>query len=292
MFDIYKIICFLGEKLYYTPGSYLDETVDLFENLFKFFKEGSLLDRVKRRIRDHNDYYSAPEKFRSISHGNYIDWLYSTDMVEYDEYKVIYDRVPKDAVLAPLGRRLSTCEFFDITSTNKVPENSLEYCEVYSLLESKNTDESKRLMRWLNEHFDAEKHFNKEYKKINKSIQNAKKIINGQNVIFTLDRSTDFKNEKFIKDYKHQVVLFSELKKIVGDMESFIRSNMCSLKNQGKYEENEKNITSVIMSMSNLRRYIQKQGEILKENVELLKKVDLNPRSFWAREHKSFVMSA
>lgn len=149
MYDIYKLLCFLGEKMYRTVLSgrrVNDEIFDLLDKFYQFFNENprdniNLLNRVKQRINDKTDFYNlldnTPDKFYENSHySKFINFV--LDIIEFDfsfrtenylERNNIYDDY--------LTKDVSNCQFID-KFRGTGPKTSIEYCELLANVKDKN----------------------------------------------------------------------------------------------------------------------------------------------------------
>jgi hypothetical protein len=288
LFDTYKIICFLGEKLVQSKISRIK--LELINQFFQYFGQGNITNRVIRRMTDNTDFYSLNMSYRSRTQDSYIEWILTDE--EYIN-SILYKKVPADAYLVS-NDPVPTCKFYDMISTNNPPKNNLEYCEVYASINNsgKNSIEKKELLKWLDQNFDSEKHFKKEFREFRDvHLPKIEDFVEDDNdVVIKLSSRSKLEEKSFIDEYKRRILFFSEIKMILSYLDSMIRSARCALSNQNKYEKYEENINLVEEYANKVRRYVFKQSRIIDDNIYYLKTVRLDKKSFWVQGHKKLVL--
>lgn len=302
MFDVYKIICFLAERLYTSAQSaHTINMLQIIDQLFSFFNEGSVKHRVIARLNNRMDYYNPNISLKSITHDNYLNWLQLQSGVTLPIHRDLGPLIDKGVFTAPINDSIDSCRFYDIISSEKGPETALEYCEVVSainndpLISPYNKD---KYLSWLNSNFNSETYVDETLPIINRILIETNKIkninlVNSTSIIPKLSSTSHFSTAEFVQIYKSHIYALLQIKDIISNLSSYIRSILCALTNQGKlskYRSVIHNLTSTATEMTN---FINENRQILKDNVNLAKNInwsgirDINIRQFWITEHET-----
>jgi hypothetical protein len=306
MYDVYKIIGFLGEKLYskrLTPEAY--EIRSMLDDMFLFFKDGSLRDRVAKRLKG-NDWYNAPERLENITHDEFIQWLKSqTKLPVHVDMELLRKN---NVILAPINTKLNMCEFYDLVSDDNGPKSSLQYCEVVSAINddlSLSEYDKQTSLAWLNDKFDASEYFvdnyeiAEEYIQVADDIKQSRLLPRSNNMIPLLSNSGNVATQQFVKLYKQHIIDFLQLKDVTSELISFLRASICSLATQGTYNKHSNEIKYLADTTSKLTVFIDSQREILNNNLRFAKSINWSPLTndssvikFFTEEHENLILAA
>lgn len=308
MFDIYKIIGFLGEKNYFNSSSSVatQEIRKLLEILFSSFNEGSLYDRVKKRLGG-NDWYSADIKYRNITHDDFLTWLSTKSNIKLPVHSDLLALMANGIYAAPINTPLDTCAFYNLISNDRGPETSLEYCEVVAAINQDTTMSpqiKQESIKWLDNHFNANEHFLDTLKTIYSDNQEIatlyqkRRIGNSMDIIPALSTSSNLFTQQFVVSYRDTIIDLLKIKDLYTEMTSFIRASTCSLSSQGTYQQNQVTIESIIKALSKWSDFINYQRKILKINLDFIKNSswksatsDKSVIKFWDSEHKILIFA-
>jgi hypothetical protein len=299
MYDTYKILGFLGEKLYTKPRTihYAPMAV-LLEKLFSFFGEGTLLSRVERRLNAKRDWYGAPEQYRNLDHDDYITWLRNQVDIENPIFTNL-SMIP-GVYTAPINTSMDTCTFYQMMGSNNGPATSLEYCEVVGAINADTVLDpygKQQAVSWLNTHFDAEKYFTNTLPTVNEKIQEVNDLRAHTNIPNLLT-VTNAAYPEFVNSYRNSILDLLKIKDLTADTISYTRASICSLISQGTYQKFSTQINALSTMTTEWVQFINQQRTILQNNVDYAKTVDWSTRThdkqvlaFYRTEHEVLVFA-
>jgi len=311
MYDVYKILGFLGENFYtdkHINKPYAYEISLLLETLFSFFNEGSLIERVQKRLYTGRDYYNRNNNLRSVTHDDYINWIRHQSGIINPIHTNIATLIAQGIYTAPIKTSIDTCKFYDMVSSEKGPNSSLEFCEIVEAINNDTALDShskQEALSWLNEHFNAEEYFQNALPTIlriletNISLQETYKI-NDNNMIpdISLSSSPDLDSLEFINMYKTHIINLLTIKDVTADVATFIKASICSLAIQGKFQKYRDKLEEVEKTTIAWIQYIDSQKKILQKNLAYAKSISWDSRtsdkkilSFWKIEHKNLILA-
>jgi len=303
MCDVYKIIGFVGQKLYTSrENQYTKEKIMIFEKLFAFFGEGTLEDRIIYRLQKVHDWYEAKEKYRRITHDDYLYWLQYKSGILSPVHLNLNLLNSVGIYLAPINTKMSTCKFYDLISTDKGPKDSLEYCEVMGAISQNNglEEESKRQsIEWLNSKFNASEYFDRTYpimENIAIGVNNTR--VNNINSFPGLAKASirDLTSKQFVSKYRSSLLAILEMKDNLDQLNSYVNSSTCSLSHQDTFDGNKLKIMTLNNTIERSNDFIDETRKILNMDVETMKKLKLSNSyylidTFWKLEHKTLVVA-
>jgi hypothetical protein len=311
MYDLYKLIGFLGEIMI-RQGKLNDEAIQIYNFLevcFSFFKEGTLRDRVsKRKIDPSHDFYGAAEKYRLVTHDVFIDFLTETYWGRLPIITDMSELTVRGIYQAPINTNLDTCAFYDLFAGENGPQNSVEYCEVTSAIESDSTMSryiKKDLISWLDARFDADQYFKQQLPwiennfEIMREIKSMRTLVNTGDIIPILTSSSqEIYSIEFVNIYREQIINLLKIKDIIAITLAFFRASLCSLTKQNNYLTNQARCTELFVAIEAWYKYQQTQRAIVEDNVNLSKNqnwsismTERTVRKFWEYEHNNLFMS-
>src|SRR5690606_35851704 len=129
--------------------------------LFAFFNEGSLIERVNRHQKNF-DYYRANEKYRNITHNDYLSWLLTKSGVNIPLH-TSSTLAAENIFTAPMHTGMDTCQFYELMAGNTGPTNSFEFCEVINSIRIDpvlSDNEKYMAIGWISQRFDSQSQFN------------------------------------------------------------------------------------------------------------------------------------
>jgi len=307
MFDVYKIIGFMGESIYTSPRTDNYKSIsDLLDGLFSFFKEGSLLDRVKKRLSGKRDWYAPNLTYRDITHDTYIDWLQSKSEIGTLVHTNLAFLMENGVLTAPINTAMDTCTFYDMISNDSGPVTSLEYCDAVTAINQDNvlsSDIKQNAIKWLNERFDAETYFQDTIQQINNDVIEASILRFSNHVsdsediaVPRLSQLQNGENElstvKFIDSYRNQIFQVLRVKELTSNLFSYIRANICALMTQHKLSKYKLELDKLSNIAAELVKFTQTNRAVLKQNVEYINKIKWDTSlpnkvsKFWKQEHE------
>lgn len=301
MYDTYKLLGFLGERLFTRPKTrYHAEIVDILENLFSFFRDGPLIDRVRRRLNAKYDWYTVPRRFRRTQHDTYIRWMENNTNIPDPVHGDISHLAVRGIYAAPINTAIDTCDFYDLVTLTVNPRNSLEYCEVISAIEADKTltDKVKQeAINWLNTHFDADKYFKSSYQEVYSELNRLMILQNGGNIPVLSDVA-NIRSSIFVERYRRYIVDVLRIKDITSKAIAYIRASICSLIQQGKYNANSKEIDKLNTLTKEWVDYINRQRSILSDNENFVASTNWSRvgiarwiQEFWDIEHGNLILA-
>lgn len=307
MYDVYKILGFLGEKIYLKGST--SEAIkirDMLEIMFSFFGEGTLQARVAKRLKG-NDWYSAPEKYRSITHDDYITWLTTKSGLSLPIHRNILSLMAQGVYQPPINTNLDTCKFYNAVSSDKGPKTSLEYCEVVTAINQDSVmapNIKQESLAWMNTRFNADAYFKSELPTINQNFKVISELYNKRlvptttNMIPLLSSSSNISTRQFVQIYKDHIIDLLRIKDLNSQMISFVRASICSLATQGTYQNHKQTIDRMNVALTEQVKFLNLQRQILKQNLEFAKKQnwksltsDSEVIKFWRDEHESLILA-
>lgn len=301
MYDTYKLLGFLGERLFVRPKTkYYAEIARILENLFSFFRDGPLIDRVQRRLNAKYDWYIVPRRFRRTPHDNYIRWMERNNNIPDPIHDDISYLAKRGIYPAPINTALDTCAFYDLVTLTTSPNSSLEYCEVINAIEvdkSLSTTTKQEAINWLNIHFDADDYFERTYQDVYAEMSEVLILQNGGNIP-VVDKTANIRSATFVDRYRKYILDVLRIKDITARAISYIRASICSLIQQGKYDSRRKEIEELNTLTKEWVDYINRQRTILKENSAFValsgwSRVGVPRRiaEFWDTEHENLILA-
>lgn len=303
MYDVYKIIGFLGERLYTGRRTeHYAEIANILERLFSFFREGTLRARVTRRLTARRDWYGASESYRNITHDDYITWLQNKSGLINPVHTDTRRMVAAGVYPAPINTGLDTCRFYDLIASKQGPKNSLEYCEVVAALNDDivlTPDIKQNAIAWLNSRFDADQYFTTTISDIEVSAQEVEMLRrrddlgNGDTIP---QITTGLLTPSFVTTYRNRILNLLRIKDIVAEVISYIKASVCSLASQGTYRLHADRIEALNSRSIEWTVFISRQRKILRQNLESMRSmnwgiVDSRVRSFWMQEHEPLILA-
>lgn len=269
MYDVYKLLCFCAENLVRktnsNKGPYANilnnQKLVVIQNMFDFFNQGSIYDRVSKRLKNKDDFYQIKGNYKSISYLKFLEHLLT--ILQYDSIK---DRnmsnitVSKDSI--------NVCDFINMVTGDKLPSSSFELCQ---LIDSKYVDEEK--LKEIIENFDM----NSEINKYEKYIKETNDMAMQSDYVIMLEDDIVYEGideKEFIEPIKKLVKIYDRYIHYTNWKKSLLCIN------------NDENYTALLNDASNLARnisgYLEDNIEIIKNNREYIKN---NPydfkSSFW-----------
>lgn len=300
MFDIYKIICFLGESIMTCKTPVTPDLFPLLDSIFKVFNEGKLEERVKLRRSREKDWYNLHTDFRTITHDIFLLWLHS-NINPLPIFDTIEELTAQGVHVAPLNNGFDTCKFYELFGSDKGPSSALEYCDVLGAISTDQhmTEEAKQqAIAWLNDHFDAEAMFLSRSDRINELLESCNSIMTSWSNIPLLEDPTIKKTTiKFYKSYKDIILNLLLLKDQTGELLTFMKSNICALSSQDKYETYREGMDMIHLDTVKFIDRMTEQRDILGKNVKYLKSHPIKVKNstiiqkFWDTEHAQYAMA-
>ena len=308
MYDIYKIICSTGETLYTKPQTknFLSLSVIL-EKLFSFFNEGTLTDRVYKRLHTSRDWYNVVETYRPLTHDIFINWLHDQSGIFLPVHTDLLTLNNSGVYTAPINSSLDTCEFYKLVTSDQGPQTALEYCETVAAINEDSImspEEKQSALTWLNNNFDAETYFKDILLAIINKISEAD-VLQRANLITDTDiiplinpKTSNLTTPNFVEAYRNHILALLAIKDIGASIISSLRSNVCSLISQGKLSAHRSNIDKISQNATMIAKFVESQRNILKENAKYARSIrweqsKLDPEiiSFWTLEHENLVLA-
>lgn len=263
MFDVYKLVCFLGED----TMNYKNKEVFNFLSefyLMVFGDKDTLKARVMKREKDLDDYYNAPTKLKGITYEQCIEKFMQLCEKHVGNINMIVtnDIENKNYLVFPIQDTMSINKFCDLfREDTKI--NSLDYCDaVEYITKQENLSNSAKyeIISYLNKRFNSYEYF-QEIKEtleiqverfqdsVNKFKQNIRNLffILRKGKIILADNSTKFVSldkksleeyasmmldPKFTKNYKKLLHELNRTNLIKFLLTSVIRSLYCSFEKQ------------------------------------------------------------
>lgn len=300
MYDTYKLLGFLGEKLYTRPRTSQNEGItSLLETLFSFFKDGSLLNRVQRRLSSRADWYSVPNRFRNVTHDDYLTWMQSADILN-PVHTDMNELTERGVYPAPINNAIDTCEFYDLITSDKGPDSSLKYCEVVAALNADSTlapNIKQQAINWLNSHFDASAYFNQTIQGIEEEAMEAD-LLQSAAIIPQITSNTEIQSADFVARYRAYIFNLLRVKDLTAQVIAYLKASICSLLNQGEYNTNRSRIEALNLRSLQWVDFINRQREILIQNLSFVSSTNWSrmraPQSvitFWTSEHENLILA-
>ena len=302
MFDTYKLIGFLGEALYTKPrtSNYANISI-LLEQLFSFFGNGTLSNRVKQRLTPGTkDWYNISLEYKSITHDNYISWLQNNSGIQVPVHVSLLQLMSKGVYTAPINTSMDTCSFYKMVTSDQGPETSLEYCEV---IEAINTDSvlapdiKQQAIQWLNSNFDSEEYFLDTIDSVDAIIGDITSSLQRQNIIFSISSMKDLTTAVFVDKYRAQILDLLTIKDYASSLVSYTKSNICALTSQGKFQNHRARIEAINTFNSEIINYLNAQRSILRNNLKYTQSIkwksilsDTRLLAFWTKEHEILIL--
>jgi hypothetical protein len=304
MYDVYKMLGFLGQQLYTQPRTPNYEGISaLLEKLFSFFDEGTLLARVQRRLSSQYDFYGAPERYRDTTHQDYIDWLTNESRLQSPLRTNLQELAAQGIYPAPINDSIDTCDFYDMISSDQGPQSSLEYCEVVAALNADAIlapDVKESALGWLNNHFKADQYFlqtisGKEalVKEVDMLRQRNSLGSNGD-IIPNLATISALTTVSFVNQYRARLLDLLRIKDITAEVISYVKASACSLINQKKYAAYRDRLAALNSQTEDWVQFVNRQRDILKGNVAVTRSIQSSDRTvqeFWGHEHENLVLA-
>lgn len=299
MYDTYKLLGFLGESIYSakTQGQHYFAITELIEKLFSYFNEGSLIERVRKRVTSKNDWYQVPDKYLNITHDDYIDWMRQGSGIIDPVITDIAGLVAQNIYPAPINVSVDVCDFYDLVASDKGPDSSLEYCEVVAAINADNTftpEIKLSAITWLNSRFNADDYFKRTFGDINKQIREGITLRSRLDNIPVISENVDLESGEFIYKYRTKLKDLLRLKEITSNIISYIKASICSLSNQDTYTLHKDKIERLDKFTTQWTILINSQRKVVKQNVKFVSRYDLSTlrkysdaQEFWTTGHKS-----
>lgn len=291
MFDVYKLLGFLGQRLRNTSDIF-----PLVDTLFSFFGEGPLLNRVLKRLENKKDLYRAPEKYRSLTYDDYINWMLKHSGLLFPIHLDLNALINNGVIIPPFNSILDSCRFYQLTTSESLPANNLEFCDaIISIMESPIlSDESKNsYIDKLNADYSASDNFDNQEAYIYVLLVTAATEM--ENIKFPPVTGSLMNNVNFTKKYRDQLLLLLKLKDISFQLTSFYRSSICALQIQGSLDFYQDKITDLIYEINVIDNFIADNKDKLEKYLFFIKnKRNLKPLSnellyFWSVEYINFL---
>lgn len=301
MYDTYKLLGFIGESIYSakTQGQHYPAIAELIEKLFSYFNEGSLIERVRKRVTSKGDWYEVPVKYLNITHDDYIDWMRKESGIIDPVITDIAGLAAQNIYPAPINVSVDVCDFYDLVTSDKGPDSSLEYCEVVAAINADSTftpEIKQSAITWLNSRFNADDYFKRTVGDINKQIRDGITLRGRLDSIPIISENTDLGSGEFVYKYKNKLKDLLRLKEITSNIVSYIKSSICSLNNQGTYNLHKGEITRLDKFTTQWLVLINAQRTVAKQNVKFVSQYDLSvlrkysdAHEFWTVGQKSLV---
>ena len=307
MFDIYKILGFIGETVYTSPANIrYDEIGSILERLFSFFGEGSLSQRIRTRLNKREDFYSADLRYVTVTHDMYINWLERSSGMNFHIYTDLLELASKGIYTAPINTSVDTCSFYKLVSSDNGPETSLEFCEVVGAinLDPILTPELKQhALDWLNERFDAGTDFIDTVESIDNKvseiayIRSRRNLSNG-NIIPDISTMTNLTISSIVDQYRDHIIDLLKIKDLTSTSMSYVKASICALVTQNKYSIYKSRIDPLNSTLTEYNVFLQGQRSILKRNLDYTKRIDWSSLTsnrsiinFWTQDHESLVLA-
>lgn len=309
MYDTYKILGFLGERLYtQSRTSHYAEISRLLETLFSFFGDGTLFNRVQRRLAPGaRDWYSAQPQYRSLTHDNYISWMQNGSGIPIPVHVNLLTLISQGVYTAPINTSLDTCAFYNMVTSGAGPETSLEYCEVIDAINADSIlapNIKQDAIDWLNSVFDAEQYFTNSIAsrdamatEVNNIIQ-RRKLSGTNNMVAPISGVTNLTTATFVDTYRSHILDLLRIKDLDALLISYTKSAICALASQGKFQIHKDRLEALNKFNNDLTNYINAQRSILKQNLAYAKSVNWASRvsdrrilSFWTTEHENLILA-
>ena len=307
MFDVYKLLGFLGQSLYTKPQTpHYADIAAILEKLFSFFGVGTLLDRVKQRLSSKQDWYNLSDNYRSITHDDYINWLQSGSGLAVPVHPNLLHLMAQGIYAAPINTKMDTCAFYNMVASEDGPATSLEYCEVVAAIsaDSTLTPQAKQdALTWLNGRFDASQNFVDTIGNIQAKVQTVNDIlrvrrVGSGNIIPEISSLSNLTASIFVDTYRAHILDLLRIKDIAALVISYIKSHLCALITQSKLNSHKAELDRFSILANQWLQIINTQREILKKNAVYAKSINWTARSsdskivkFWTTEHANLILA-
>ena len=312
MFDTYKQIGFQAEAILratnFNPTGTNREKLDLLQRLYDFFGEGSIVARVRTRLKG-QDWYNANIKFANITHNQYMQWVIDQGLTpglfSTDQAKI------RDSIIPVLDEPIDMCRFFEMVSGSNPPDSPLEYCEaVKSIENSKQLEpqQKQESLAWLRENYSAVDNYLVSASDYSLAVAQITQDINDLLIPGQRNVLPDFEALQFtpqnaaiegdVADYRYRILMLLSMKERNTQAISYYRSVTCMLQDQGQYQTYASDIEANMTVAVQQYNYIGSQRDILKSNLKymdaILRYVQTNNKGiiqFWNEEHRAFALA-
>ncbi len=304
MYDIYKLICFLGETIYTSPkGINYTKFTQILETLFSFFGDGTLNKRVIKRLSTEQDFYNLSETYRPITHDHYIDWLHKSGL-PIPIITNMNELYQANIYPAPINTDLDTCTFYDKISSDNGPNTSLEYCEIISALNSDTTmspEIKQSAINWVNSNFDAADYFEYSLPILKNKLRSTFEYYNTvkdtkNNIIPNIGTISEITlaDPFYIESYRKIIISYFRIKQLIRELDIAIRSGICSLTLQNSLVKYNDSIQKLQNDVDIFADILESQNSILENNIKYAanknwKKYSRQAVAFWMDEHPSYL---
>lgn len=244
MYDIYKLLCFLYERLQISsnPTNNNGLAIKSFLNeAFDKFGDGSIIDRVKRRVNNpRGDYYQAPERLRGMTYDDYIKLL--GPLLPLYLLTSANEVTLQNIYLPGYNDPVDSCDFYEFFNTGSGPVTAFEYCQAITTLRHDtllDEDYQRRAVKWLDSKFNAESYLLNKQNDIQSDVDNANLIVNFlRNVVIDAPSEQNLILQFYANSTRRKLVMILRLRERIATMISMIRALSCALIEQqvyGKY---------------------------------------------------------
>jgi hypothetical protein len=309
MYDTYKIICFLAEKIHRlveirNNRSNTSIIFQIIDKLFSFFEEGRVYTRVITRINRIGDFYACNSIYKNINHQNYLEWLEKQIAINiYSDLSIFPE---KDIFVLPVNDKLDTCQFSSLVTTQWAPQTNLEYCETIAAIKADSKmspTDKEEFLSWLVDNYDPEEYINATLDVINEKIAKANSLKSDNRVskgiiIPQLSANDDILNLNFITNYKSHIYALLQIKDITSNLVSYVRSAICALGSRNKITKYKSVLVQLNKIASDMVIFVRKNREILQNNVKYANMVkwnfiaiDSTILKFWTSEHETLSLA-
>ena len=293
MYDMYKLVCFLYERVHIS-GDPTNNSVlaikSFLKEAFDKFGEGSIIDRVKRRLNDPRaDYYQAPEHLRGMTYDAYIKLLgpflplYLLTSVNEVALQNIY--------LPGYDSPVNSCDFYEAFNTQIGPTTPFEYCQAITTLKHNtllDEDYQQQATQWLDSKFDAESYFLNKQVDIQKDIDDANVITNFlRNVIINQPTEQDLKMQFYSNSTRRKLVMMLRLREKIANMISMIRAVSCALIEQHTYNKYVQQLRQLLEVVDEWMRIFEQARLEVQQQKQSIKPIPLfvgNTNEYWFKE--------
>lgn len=299
MYDMYKLLCFLYERVQISSNA-TNSSGSAIKNFLKAafdkFGDGSIIDRVKRRLNNPGrDYYQAPEHLRGMTYDDFIKLLDRTILPSY--LLTSANEVALQNIYLPrYSNPIASCDFYEAFNTEIGPTTAFEYCQAITTLKHNNLldeDYQQQATRWLNSKFNAESYFINKYKDIKTDIDNANLIINFlRNVIIAEPTQQDLRMEFYANSTRRKIVMISRLREKIGTMVSTIRAVSCALIEQQAYDKYKEQLRQLLNTVEEWMDVFEKARLQVRKQVQSVRALPVfegSTNDFWFKEFYELV---
>lgn len=276
MYDIYKLLCFLYEKLSTSKNAKSNEgsVIRTFlSQAFDVFGDGPINERVLRRVSNADeDRYEAPSYLRKMAYDDYIklsQHLFASNLIISAK-----EPTPVNIYLPWYNAKYEVCDFHEKFNKGSKDLTAFEYCQTITTLKNNITLDDNycsEAKQWLDSKFNAESYFITIQVKIQQDINDCQVIIDFlHNNIIEIPTKQNITTEAYIISSLNRVTLLLRLYEKITTLTSMIRASSCALTEQQSYDKYNLQIEQLLNTIQEWTNIFEQSQQLVKQQLSML----------------------